>query len=79
MDQQPTKRELREHKRALKRQGNQRLRRLAKRDLVERPDEAADAPAEDYGRFSTRSLNGKIDRDPTRLRHRPAADDVSGE
>jgi hypothetical protein len=58
------KRELREHKRQLKRKGNQRVRRLLKRGLAEDPENAADLEA-DYGRYRSAELNG-LDADPAR-------------
>jgi hypothetical protein len=62
----PTKRELRQLKRELKRAGTQRRRRQWKRDLRENPDEAPFSE-EDFGRYSTAELNG-IDQDKTRRR-----------
>jgi hypothetical protein len=62
----PTKRELRQLKREIKRAGSQRRRRAWKRDLRENPEEAPFSQ-EDFGRFSTADLNG-IDRDGTRQR-----------
>jgi hypothetical protein len=60
------KRELREHKRAIKRLGNQRLRREAKRVLSESPDDAPDIEP-DYGRFRSADFNG-LDRNTPRSR-----------
>jgi hypothetical protein len=62
----PTKRELREAKRILKRKGNQRLRRQLKRTLAESPDEASET-GQDYGRYESSRLNG-MDHDATRRR-----------
>jgi hypothetical protein len=60
----PTKRELREQKRQIKRAGNQRRRRQWKRDLAGNPEEAPYSE-DDFGRYSTAPLNG-IDHDRTR-------------
>ena len=60
------KREIRQQKREVKQQGNQRARRVLKRDLAERPDDAPSAEP-DYGRYRSAELNG-IDRDSTRRR-----------
>ena len=62
----PTKRELRQLKRDVKRAGSQRRRRQWKRDLRENPEEAPYSE-EDFGRFSTAALNG-MDQDQTRRR-----------
>ncbi|MDR3637725.1 MAG: hypothetical protein P4L84_28215 [Isosphaeraceae bacterium] len=62
----PTKRELREVKRIIKRKGNQRLRRQLRQTLAENPDQANDAEF-DYGRYRSSSLNG-MDHDATRRR-----------
>ena len=62
----PTKRDLRQAKRELKRAGSQRRRRQWKRDLRENPEEAPSSE-EDFGRYSTAELNG-MDRDNTRRR-----------
>jgi hypothetical protein len=62
----PTKRELRQLKRDIKREGSQRRRREWKRDLRENPEEAPYS-GEDFGRYSSAELNG-IDRDQTRHR-----------
>jgi hypothetical protein len=62
------KRELREEKRLVKRAGNKRLRRLARDQLAEYPDEVRASETEpDYGRYSSRAYNG-MDRDATRRR-----------
>ena len=53
----PTKKELREIKRAMKRAGSQRRRRTWKRELIENPEEAPYS-APDFGRYSTAHLNG---------------------
>lgn len=62
MDQE--KRKLRELKRSLKRAGNKSRRQQLKRDLEERPEEAAHSEF-DYGRKSSAGLNG-FDKDATR-------------
>jgi hypothetical protein len=62
----PTKREQRQLKRDVKREGSQRRRRQWKRDLRENPEEAPYS-GEDFGRCSTAALNG-IDQDKTRRR-----------
>ena len=67
----PTKRELRQEKRAIKRAGSQRRRRQGKRALVENPDEAP-FTGDDFGHYSSAPLNG-IDRDATRRRSRSDA------
>jgi hypothetical protein len=64
----PTKRELRQAKRELKRAGSQRRRRQWKRDLRENPEEAPHSE-EDFGRYSTAALNG-MDQDNTRRKGR---------
>jgi len=62
----PTKRELRQMKREIKRAGSQRRRRQWKRDLRENPEDAPYSE-DDFGHFSTAELNG-IDQDSTRRR-----------
>lgn len=62
----PSKRELRQQKREVKRAGGKRLRRLLKQDLAENPDEAPHAEV-DFGRNSSATMNG-LDRDATRRR-----------
>ncbi len=62
----PTKRELREQKREVKRAGGKRRRRLLKLSIVENPEEAHRAEA-NLGRYRSADLNG-IDRDSTRLK-----------
>lgn len=62
----PTKRELREAKRILKRKGNQRLRRRLKQTLAEDPEQATEDD-HDYGRYQSSVLNG-MDHDTTRRR-----------
>ncbi len=62
----PTKREQRQQKRELKQAGSQRRRRIWKQELRENPDEAPYSN-EDFGRYSTASLNG-LDRDSKRKR-----------
>lgn len=60
----PTKRELRQQKRDIKRAGSKRRRRQLKQQLVEHPDEAPAAEF-DFGRYQSASLNG-MDHDGTR-------------
>ena len=69
-EREPTKRELREQKRVIKRSGSQRRRRMLKQALKEDPE---DAPwvEPNFGRFSSAPFNG-IDHDATRRRSRPA-------
>ena len=62
----PTKRELREAKRILKRRGNQRVRRQVKQALAEHPDDVAQEDP-DYGRYRSSAMNG-MDHDATRRR-----------
>ena len=62
----PTKREQRQLKREVKREGSQRRRRQWKRDLRENPEEAPYSD-EDFGRYATQPLNG-MDQDQTRRR-----------
>jgi hypothetical protein len=66
----PTKRELRQAKREIKRAGTQRRRRVWKQELRENPEEAPYS-TENFGRYSTAQLNG-IDNDATRRRTGPA-------
>jgi hypothetical protein len=68
---QDDKRQLREEKRTIKRAGNKRARRVAKRELVESPEEAHARTDARYGRYRSAPLNG-IDRDSTR---RPPTED----
>ncbi len=68
MSEQPTKREFRQAKRELKRDGVKHRRRELKRILVENPDEAHEVEG-DFGRYQTAPLNGQ-DRDATRKRER---------
>jgi hypothetical protein len=65
-ERQPTRRELRQQKREIKRAGSQRRRRLLKQALREDPEETP-SPAPDFGRLSSAPMNG-MDRDPTRRR-----------
>lgn len=65
----PTKRELREQKRAVKKAGNKHRRLELKRSLVVNPEEAAHVE-EDYGRHRSAAMNG-IDRDATRKKAGP--------
>ena len=60
------KRELREEKRRMKQQGNQRVRRAARRSLTDDPEQVPE-PDADYGRFGTAGRTG-LDRDATRRR-----------
>jgi hypothetical protein len=60
----PTKRDIRQLKREIKRAGSQRRRRQWKRDLRENPAEAPFSE-ENFGRFSSAELNG-LDQDQTR-------------
>jgi hypothetical protein len=62
----PTKRELRQQKREIKRAGNQRVRRRFKQALRDNPEEAADCQP-DLGRCRSAPLNG-MDHDATRRR-----------
>ena len=62
----PTKRELREQKREIKRAGGKRRRRLLKQALTENPDDAPSTET-DFGRYETARLNGR-DRDASRRR-----------
>jgi hypothetical protein len=73
-DREPTKRELRQAKREIKRAGSQRRRRMLKQALR---DNVEDAPAAefDFGRFSSAPMNG-MDHDPTRRRARPERDEA---
>ncbi len=64
----PTKRELREVKRIIKRKGNQRLRRQLKQTLAEHPEDANDGEF-NYGRYQSSLFNG-MDHDATRRRAR---------
>jgi hypothetical protein len=69
-EKEPTKRELREQKRVVKRAGSQRRRRMLKQALKENPEEAPWVQY-DFGRFSSAPLNG-IDHDATRRRPKTA-------
>ena len=60
----PHKRELRKLKRTIKRAGSKHRRRELKRQLDEKPDEAAEAD-ESFGKFSSEGLN-RLDNDSTR-------------
>jgi hypothetical protein len=62
----PTRRELRQEKREVKKAGGKRVRRALKRNLAEEPDEAPHDPI-DFGRLSSARYNG-MDRDATRRR-----------
>jgi hypothetical protein len=62
----PTKREMRQVKKEVKRAGSQRRRRQWRRDLRENPEDAPYSE-EDFGRYSTAPLNG-MDHDQTRRR-----------
>jgi hypothetical protein len=65
-EKEPTKRELRQQKREIKRAGSQRRRRMLKQELREHPE---DAPLGefDFGRYSSAPFNG-LDHDATRRR-----------
>jgi hypothetical protein len=65
-EREPTKRELRQQKRSIKRAGSQRRRRMLKQALRENPE---DAPLGefDFGRYSSAPFNG-LDHDATRTR-----------
>ncbi len=65
----PTKRELRQEKRAIKRAGSKRRRRQLKRGLIEHPEDAPFTEF-DFGRYESVRLNG-IDHDATRRRSEP--------
>lgn len=73
-------RDFRQQKRKLKQLGSQRRRRVWKRELRERPEEAPHS-GEDFGRYRTAPLNGR-DHDTTRRKtpRRPEVDppDQSG-
>jgi hypothetical protein len=74
----PHKRELRKLKRTLKRAGSKHRRRDLKRQLIENPEEAAQAE-ENFGRYSSEGLN-RLDNDSTRQRSsRPAEPDAPSE
>jgi hypothetical protein len=60
----PRKRELRKLKRTLKRAGSKHRRRDLKRQLAEKPEEAAEAK-ENFGRYSSEGLNN-LDQDSKR-------------
>lgn len=60
------KRMQRELKRSIKKAGNKRRRKALKEDLRKNPEEAAQSE-EDFGRYSSESLNGN-DNDATRNR-----------
>jgi hypothetical protein len=67
------KREFRQTKRKLKQLGSQRRRRVWKRELRERPEDAPYSE-DDFGRYRTAGLNAR-DRDATR-RH-PRSDEAA--
>ncbi len=69
-EREPTKRELREQKRVIKRAGSQRRRRMLKQALKEDPEEAPWVEV-NFGRYSSAPFNG-IDHDATRHRPKPA-------
>ena len=69
----PTKREFREAKRAIKRAGNKHRRLALKKTLLDDPEEAAHV-GEHLGRHRSAGLNG-ADRDPTRKKGGPGAVD----
>ncbi len=60
----PTRRELRQQKREVKKAGGKRARRALKRNLVENPEEAPFTEV-DFGGLHSAPLNGQ-DRDATR-------------
>ena len=66
MDREPTKRELRQQKREIKRAGSQRRRRQLKQALRENPEEAPYTEF-DFGRYESARFNG-MDHDATRRR-----------
>jgi len=68
----PQKRELRKLKRTIKQAGNKKRRRQLKRDLTEHPEEAHHSEF-DFGRDSSRGLNG-LDQDATRKRKEPPSE-----
>ncbi len=70
----PTKRDLRQEKREIKRAGNKRRRRQLKQGLAEHPEDAPFTEV-DFGRYESARLNG-IDHDATRSRSKP--EDESG-
>jgi hypothetical protein len=70
-EREPTKRELREQKRAIKRAGSQRRRRMLKQVLRENPEEAPLGEF-DFGRYSSAPFNG-LDHDATRTRRQAHA------
>jgi hypothetical protein len=63
----PTKRELREAKRVIKRRGNHRLRRQVKQALAADPAAAVEEES-GYGRLRSSVMNG-MDHDAKRRRH----------
>jgi hypothetical protein len=71
-ERQPTKRELRQQKREIKRAGNQRRRRLLKQALRVDPEDASSGGV-DFGRCTSAPFNG-LDHDATRRRSRPSSD-----
>jgi len=64
-----TKREVRQHKREVKKAGGKRARRVLKRDLAENPDDAPFTPV-DFGGLRSALMNG-LDRDATRRKDNP--------
>jgi|GEM_PF-1161557 len=75
----PTKKELRQQKREIKRAGSKRRRRQLKQQLAEHPEDAPTAEF-DFGRYQSASLNG-MDHDATRRTAKPrtASDDLAGD
>jgi hypothetical protein len=63
-EREPTKRELRQQKREIKRAGSQRRRRLLKQALRDHPEDAPSTEF-DFGRSSSSPFNG-MDHDSTR-------------
>jgi hypothetical protein len=72
MEREPTKRELRQQKREIKRAGSHRRRRQEKQALREDPESLPDLNF-DFGRYSSTPFNG-MDHDATRRRSRPSKD-----
>jgi len=66
MDMEPSKREYRQQKRELKREGSKLRRRQLKADLDRDPEDASHSQFH-FGKFKTAHLNG-IDHDATRKR-----------
>lgn len=73
-EREPTKRELWQQKREIKRAGSQRRRRMLKQALREAPEDAPFSEF-DFGRSRSAPLNG-MDHDPTRRRGKPPGGDA---